>query len=232
MKDKPAERVGLKPLDRIVQIDGTKITDGETMIGLIHKSAGKNLHITVERGTQTLSVDVVPEAGATTEMRDGKAVPITGGLIGIVPKNIPNWTRYSFKEATAHGTEMVSNQLMGIKQALTSFKSAKQDLHGPAFIVGVIHEQSQYGPRNIMLLAAMLSISLGVMNLLPIPILDGGHLMLLAVEGIRRRKLSSREVAGAQMAGLAIILTLFVLVMYNDISPYFHPKSPNVIQRP
>ena len=68
----------------------------------------------------------------------------------------------------------------------------------------------------------MISISLGIMNLLPIPLLDGGHLMLLAYEGIRRRKLSSREMQGAQMVGVAIIVTLFVFVMFNDILRFRH----------
>ena len=72
-----------------------------------------------------------------------------------------------------------------------------------------------------MLTGAILSISLGIMNLLPIPVLDGGHLMLLAVEAIRRRRLTVREIYTAQLVGLSIIGLLFVLVMYNDIMSFF-----------
>ena len=88
---------------------------------------------------------------------------------------------------------------------------------GPIGIATTIHSASKGGFKYVLIIGASLSVSLGIMNLLPIPILDGGHLLLLAIEGIRRRKLTVREVSTAQLVGISIIGLLFLMVMYNDI---------------
>ena len=217
-KGTPAAAAGLKPGDRIVQIDDKVITEGKGMVEIIHASVGKSLRITVLRDGKTERFVVVPQPKQS--MRDGKA--ITEGQIGFMPRIDPVWKRVGPQEAFGRGTEAIQMQLMGIKKIFASRKDAQESVGGPIAIAGAIHQQSKYGARNIVLLSAMLSISLGIMNLLPIPVLDGGHLMLLAYEGIRRRKLSSAEVTRAQMVGLAIILTIFVLVMFNDISRSLH----------
>ena len=192
------------------------------MVDLIHASPGKLLHITVLRDGATKMLTVTPEAKPGEALVDGKIVKVTQGIIGFQPHDVMLWRKYSFSGAVGKGSDAIKGQLEGIKKTLTSPKEARDNVGGPVAIASIIHQQSKNGMRNILLVAAMISVSLGIMNLLPIPILDGGHLMLLAYEGIRRRKLSSREVQGAQMVGLAIILTLFVLVMFNDISRAFH----------
>ena len=104
-------------------------------------------------------------------------------------------------------------------------KDVGENASGIIGIAGQIHKDSKEGPRQVAYHAAMLSISLGIINLFPIPLLDGGHLMLLAWEGLRRRKLSSKEVYTAQLVGISIIGVLFVLVMYNDIMRMFVHRS-------
>jgi regulator of sigma E protease len=221
IRGKPADRAGIRPGDRIVRINETTITTGEAMIEQIRASINKPLSLTVLRDGQYLNFTVTPEAG-TVKMREGdKVVDKTVGMIGFGPRNQWLWKRYSPVESVKRGTESVYLQVTMTLKTLTSFKEVKENASGIIGIGRQIHEDSKEGARNLLLTSALLSVSLGIFNLLPIPVLDGGHLLLLAWEGLRRRKLSSREVYSAQMLGLCIILVLFVLVMYNDITRIF-----------
>ncbi len=217
---KAAARAGLKPGDKIVQIDNTVITDGMSMVDTIHAGLGKSLTITVLRGSERLTKVVRPEAGQVTMIVDGKPVKKTGGLIGIVPRSEILWKQYSPVMSVRVGTDLVQQLVVGTFTGLFS-KDVGENAGGIIRITRQIHEDSKEGPRQVAYHAAMLSISLGIINLFPIPILDGGHLMLLAWEGLRRRKLSTKEVYTAQLVGISIIGVLFILVMYNDIMHVF-----------
>ena len=217
---KPAAIAGLKPGDKIVQIDGKPITDGLGMISAIHAGLGKALNITIERGTQRLNKEVHPYAGTYTDIVNGEPVKKAGGLIGIVPRTEIYWKRYSMVESVTVGTFLVKALVVGTFQGIFS-KDVGENAGGIIRITGQIHEDAKHGARQVVYDAAILSISLGIFNLFPIPILDGGHLMLLGWEGLRRRKLSSKEVYTAQLVGISIIGVLFVLVMYNDIMHVF-----------
>lgn len=205
----PAEKAGIKKGDRIVAIDGTKVSDGEQLVDIIHKSVQKvPLKVEVLRGTQTLAFSVTPYV----DVVGGKPI----GRLGFLPGSA--WKRYSLGESFAKGTGIFVAQVTGIAQMFGKPKELKENVGGPIAIAGIIHEGGRRGFNHILLTGALLSVSLGVLNLLPIPILDGGHLLLLGIEGLRRRKLSSNEVYAAQMFGLSVIGMLFVFVMFNDIS--------------
>ena len=221
---KPAAMAGLKPGDRIVQIDDAPITDGETMVNVIHDGLGKTLTITVLRGSQRLTKLVSPYTDQVDVKVDGKYVKKTVGLIGILQQRRLLWKNYAPLGAIQQGTDMVREQVVGTFAVLFS-KHVGESATGIIGIAGQIHEDSKEGPRRVLLTAATLSLSLGIVNLFPIPVLDGGHLLLLAWEGLRRRKLSSREVYTAQLVGISIIGVLFVLVMYNDIMRMFVHRS-------
>lgn len=207
--DKPAARAGLKAGDRIVQINDKPVVSGNAMIETIHNSIGKPLKLDIERGTEKIVLNVTPEANVV----ENKTV----GLIGFSPRPLIEWQRFGPVEAVVKGTQIIYVQLVMIPRILFS-KQVGENVGGPIAIVNQVHKDSQEGPRQVLSTAALLSVSLCIMNLLPIPILDGGHLLLLFIEFIRRRKLSSREVYTAQMVGLSIIGVLFVLVTYNDIA--------------
>lgn len=215
--DKPASRAGLKAGDRIVQINDTPVTNGNEMIETIHGSAGKPLKLEVERGTEKVFLNVTPEPGEVDKEENGQLVKKTVGLIGFSPRPLIEWKRFGPVEAVKKGTQIIYIQVVMIPRILFS-KQVGDNVGGPIAIVNQVHKDSQEGPRQVLSTAALLSVSLCIMNLLPIPILDGGHLLLLFIEFIRRRKLSSREVYTAQMVGLSIIGVLFVLVTYNDIA--------------
>jgi regulator of sigma E protease len=213
-KGKPAAQAGLQPGDRIVEINGKAINDAESMVKSIHDSPGRPLHLIVLRDDQRVPYTITPYAFQYPDVENGKKVTKTIGLLGFAPGAA--WKQYTPIVAIKRGTEIVRFEVTMTLQGLFS-KSVRENVGGPVAIADKIHDDSKQGPRQVMFTAAMLSVSLGLVNLFPIPILDGGHLLLLAIEGIRRRKLSSREVYTAQMVGLSIIGVLFVLVMYNDI---------------
>lgn len=221
---KAADRAGLKPGDKIVQIDDKTITDGQGMVAAIHAGLGRSLNITILRDGVRLTKAVRPDPGTYPELVDGKLVKKTGGLIGIVPHAEILWKRYSAVTSVSVGTDLMKQLVMGTFAGIFS-KDVGENASGIIGIAGQIHKDSKEGPRQVAYHAAMLSISLGIINLFPIPLLDGGHLMLLAWEGLRRRKLSSKEVYTAQLVGISIIGVLFVLVMYNDIMRMFVHRS-------
>ncbi|HZO91307.1 MAG TPA: M50 family metallopeptidase [Chthonomonadaceae bacterium] len=216
VKGKAADRAGLKAGDKIIQINGVPIRTWESMAKLIHENANHPIHLVVQRDGQTIPYTVTPEAVPVTVEENGKKVSKLEGRLSIGPNLVFNWKRYTPIAAVKRGTAITYFEITGTIQTLFS-PHVRENIGGPVAIAKIIHDDSKQGFRQVMFTAAMLSVSLGLVNLFPIPILDGGHLMLLAIEGIRRRKLSSREVATWQMVGLSIICVLFVLVMYNDI---------------
>ena len=217
---KPAEKAGMKPGDKIVAVNGNSIPDWESAVKAINASPEKPLQVSVLRKQESLTFTLTPYSFEDTIEEKGQKVKKTVGRIGIVPEMDKIWVHYSPLASIQRGTVLIYNLITGTLGAVFS-RHVRENVGGPVAIIGVIHESGKEGPMQVVFTAALLSVSLGIINLFPIPILDGGHLMLLAIEGIRRRKLSSREVYAAQMVGISIIGMLFVLVMYNDISRLF-----------
>ena len=212
-KKVPAYRAGLLPGDRITQIEQTPITNGNDMVEMLQKNPGNPLHITIQRGATTHTFVVTPEAKVNKDKRKDARKII--GQIGITPKYTLLFRSYSPIASVQRGTELFT---LNVKMMLSSIfsKDVAKNTHGIIGIAGQIHEDSKSGVRHVLLDAASLSLSLGVINLFPIPILDGGHLLLLGWEGLRRRKLTSREVMAAQLFGFSVIIVLFVLVTCKD----------------
>jgi len=218
----PAGRAGLKAGDRIVQIGDTKVTDGAGMVDIIHNSAGKPLTLHIQRGAETLTMIVTPELSTTPVLENGKIVKKAVGLIGFIPNSSTVYKRYSPVGAVQHGVEAFEKTVVGTLSGIFS-KDVAKNTGGIIMIGAIVHENSKGGLGQMLAIAASLSLSLGICNLFPIPILDGGHLMLLAWEGIRRRKLTSREVMTAQVCGLSIIGVLFVLITFKDFMQVILP---------
>lgn len=218
--NKAADKAGIHPGDKIVQIDGKQITDGKQMIDIIHDAPNRQIQVTLLRGTEQLTKSVTTYTDQVDDEVNGKPVKRIVGLIGISPHFQYHWKQYTPIAAIKRGTEIVAGQVIMTFKTIFS-KQVGENAGGIIKITSQIHEDSKEGPRQVLLTAAMLSLSLGILNLFPIPVLDGGHLLLLAWEGLRRRKLSTKEVYTAQLVGISIIGVLFILVMYNDIMHVF-----------
>ncbi len=209
---KSAARAGILPGDQIVAINGSKVEGQPELMQTIQHSAGQTLHLTILRGAKQIALDATPDAEKND---DSEAI---GRLnVGL---DVPFvWKKYSPRAALGAGADVIQGQVKATLTALFTrqVRHINKNVAGPIGIATTIHSASKGGLKYVLYIGASLSVSLGIMNLLPIPILDGGHLLLLAIEGIRRRKLTMREVSAAQLVGFSIIGLLFLMVMYNDI---------------
>jgi regulator of sigma E protease len=211
-KDGPAFAAGLKKGDQIVSIDGVPTPNGDKLIEIIHKSAGKRLSMQVRRDNQTLTLAVTPKLD---EVSNEVGEKMKAGKIGIAPDR--EFERLGPVAAVVEGTTFTRDYMVNLARMIFS-KHVRENVIGPVGMVQVSKELQKSGFVALASMAAMFSLSLGVMNLLPIPILDGGHLLLLGVEKIRRRRPTPREIYRAQLVGVAILAVIVCLVMYNDIA--------------
>jgi regulator of sigma E protease len=205
--DCAAARAGLETGDVVVEISGKRIRSGSEMVDIIHNSLNKALVIVVRRDNRVLRLRATPEPGKI----DGKTV----GLLGFVPT--PKLERVGLVESVEYGTKATFSFIVGIVSVLAS-REVKESVGGPLAIIDATITSVKGGMHRFLQLIGILSIGLGVINLLPIPIVDGGQILLLAVEKIRGRRLSRRTLEVAQGIGLTVIALIFVLIMYLDLS--------------
>lgn len=203
-----ASKAGMIIGDRIVKINGQPTPTGRSMVETIHQNAGHQLILTVVREGKTLTIPVTPR----TSQIEGKTV----GLIGVMPNM--TFERLGFRQSMRAGTMTTYGYVVNLVRILVVERKVRENLGGPLAMGQMTAAVERLGIAHVVLLAASLSLSLGIMNLLPIPILDGGHLMILGVEKIRRRRFSPREWYHAQMIGLGILVLLICFVMFNDIA--------------
>ncbi|HEX8949824.1 MAG TPA: RIP metalloprotease RseP [Dissulfurispiraceae bacterium] len=217
MPDSPASKAKLMKGDRIVEINGAPIKQWADMTDVIHSSPNKTLQLGIRRDSKMVSVSVVPESKKDKNIF-GEEKEI--GLIGVKPsgetyvvrESIPD----SIKGAFVKTWEISALTLVGMVKLIQRIIPA-ETIGGPILIFQMAEKQASTGALNYFFFAAVISINLGVLNLLPIPVLDGGHLLFLGIEGIRRKPLSEKSMMIAQRVGLALIIMLMVFAMYNDI---------------
>jgi regulator of sigma E protease len=201
IEDTPAAASGLEDGDKIISIDGEAVNSWSDVLALISARPNKEISLVVERGGAEFNYDIVT---ATS--------PDTGnGMIGIAP----SMQRYKFIPSIATSFERFGLIIGSMFQVLTG--QAPLDVAGPVGIIFVIGEVAQTGFVNLLLLTALISISLGVMNLLPIPALDGGRLFFLLVEAIRGRKIDPEKEGFIHFIGFAILILLILFVTYQDL---------------
>lgn len=217
MEDSPALSAGLMKGDRIVQIDGRKVTEWSEMTEIIHQSPGRSLNFVIMRGGKEMAFAITPEKKEVSDVFGEKREI---GLIGIKPSGDSFTRRYALPEALSMGVkrtvEISALTVVAIVKLIQRIIPA-ETIGGPILIVQMAGEQASQGALNFFMFMAIISINLGIINLLPIPVLDGGHVLFLAIEAVRRKPLSERTMAIAQRVGLAFILTVMAFALYNDI---------------
>ncbi|MFZ6007503.1 MAG: RIP metalloprotease RseP [Nitrospirota bacterium] len=217
MPDTPALKAGLSKSDRIMTIDGRPIRHWGEMTDIIYGSANKTLNLKVQRGSEIIDISITPESKKVKDIF-GEEKEI--GLIGVKPSGetikIKENVYNSVKNAFLRTWEISALTIVGIIKLIQRIIPA-DTIGGPILIFQLAEKQATAGALNFFTFAAVISINLGILNLLPIPILDGGHLLFLGIEAIRKKPLSEKAIMIAQRIGLAVIITLMVFAMYNDI---------------
>ena len=215
MKDLPAEKAGIKINDKIVGVDGKTVYYWNQFSAAVKKSEGKQMTLTVERAGKPQQVTVTPVE------KDGKYV------IGVEPLMKLIFKQYGFLDSLRLGfsktIEYIDLTFVTLRKLLTLDLSIKT-LGGPVMIAQMSGKAAAAGLSSFLSLLAMISISLGILNLLPIPILDGGLLLFLAIEAVRKKPLSQKVMAVSQNIGAAVLISLIVVVSYNDVMRMFFSK--------
>jgi regulator of sigma E protease len=203
----------MKDGDLITAVNGQKIEYWDQFVDSIHKSEGKTLQVEVSRNGQPVTLSITPKIGAA--QTGDKVYQIgVGPDIAIAHKSLS--VVESFKAGFAKTSELVTDTL-GVVAKLVTGKVSVKDLQSVVGISRAAGEAVSLGPSATILFMALISVNLGILNLLPIPILDGGHILLLTLEGIRRRDFSLAFKERFIQVGLVFLLALFAYVMYNDV---------------
>jgi regulator of sigma E protease len=214
---KPAAIAGLRKGDTLVSIDSTPIRTFGDLIGVVSPSAGKPLLFTIRRGGETRTLTIVPDSQLANP-RD--SVKRYVGKVGVGQADISVHEAVSFREAASLGWGLTwaNVALVGkfLKQ-LGSGQASVRDMGGPIAIAQASVEAARSGAAQLFGLLAFLSVNLAVMNLLPIPILDGGQIVINVAESIKGRPFSLRTKENFARVGLLAIALLFVVVMFNDV---------------
>lgn len=214
--DMPAAVAGMKPGDKVVALDGQPIATWEQLAEGIRGSGGKSLRMTVVRDGAEQVLEITPKAEEEKNIF-GESVG-TAYLIGI-ERGFEQQDVGVF-EAVGMGASQTWWWMKTISMSLVKMVQGSipaDQIGGPIMIVQAAGEQAERGLESLLHFLAVVSINLGILNLLPIPILDGGHLFFFAIEGILRRPLNVRHREIAQQVGLAVLITLMAFAFYNDI---------------
>ncbi|HYU96333.1 MAG TPA: RIP metalloprotease RseP [Sphingomicrobium sp.] len=211
-----AEKAGLKVGDRVISIAGRSTRNFEEVSQLASLYPDQDVGLEIERGGKTFDIDV--HIG-TQVIKDRFGQSYRIGLLGlpVPPRQFePVPLRRVLPVAVERTVFLTRSMMEGLWQILTGRRSPKE-IGGPIRIAKVAGEQASLGIEDFISLVALLSINLGFINLLPVPLLDGGHLFFYAVEAVRRRPLSAQALDWAFRGGLALILALLVFATFNDL---------------
>ncbi|MGG5340595.1 RIP metalloprotease RseP [Enterococcus sp. AZ192] len=208
--DSPAQKADLKANDKILAIDGKEVSTWEDFTKIIQASPEKKLTLDVESDGKTKEVAITPKSQKSGEQEIG--------MIGITP---PKKTSFTDKLAGGFQTTLESSMQIfkALKSLFTGFSLDK--LGGPVMMFQMSSEASKAGLNTVIWLMAMLSVNLGIINLLPIPALDGGKIVLNIIEGLRGKPLSQEKEGILTLIGFGFIMILMVLVTWNDIQRFF-----------
>lgn len=205
---KPAELAGLKNGDRIVAIDGQPIDSWKSFVENIQNGSGRVLKVEYQRDGSVMNTSLIPEYDVTAQR----------ALIGVIAS--VNTYHPGFVESAQLAVKntgfIIYKMLEGLGQMVTGKTEA--DLAGPLGVAQMAGDVAQLGFDRLLGFAAALSINLGIINLLPIPALDGGHFVTLVLEGVRGKPLNEKYMYYAQMIGFLLLMGLMIFATMNDFS--------------
>ncbi|MFW2368933.1 MAG: RIP metalloprotease RseP [Desulforhopalus sp.] len=219
----PAAAAGLMVGDIILQIDGQETLSWLDVLEAVKTSEGKPITVMVERQGEPMDIEVTP-AIDTVKNVFGEEVE-QRFMIGIVKADDLTYEDTSLfgalRNACLQTWMYISLTVMGFIKIIQQVVPASE-IGGPILIAQIAGEQMKAGWLNLVYFMGLLSVNLGILNLLPIPVLDGGHLVFLTIEGFRRKPMDERAQIVAQQIGIGLLGSLMIFVFYNDIVRLFH----------
>jgi regulator of sigma E protease len=225
LKDKPAAKAGILKNDVITSINGKAIVHWDEVAEAISASKGRPVNVTVKRGNQDVQFTITPEPRISKNLFGEN---VNGFAIGVASGGDIVIERYNPFQAVVKGSvqtwkviDLTFMSLVKLAQRVVPLDT----IGGPIMIVKMAGEQASAGGSSFLAFMALLSVNLGILNLLPVPVLDGGHLAFYFWELVFRRPVSQKAREYAQQIGLMLLLGLMVLAFYNDIVRYFFERG-------
>lgn len=219
----PAAAAGMQVDDIILQIDAGETKGWLDVLEAVKNSEGKPIDVRVKRGRERLTLEIVP-AIDTVKNVFGEEVE-QRYMIGIMKADDLTYEKTSIigavKSACLQTWMYISLTVTGFVKIIQQVVPASE-IGGPILIAQIAGQQMKAGWLNLIYFMSLLSVNLGILNLLPIPVLDGGHLAFLTIEGLRRKPLNERAQIVAQQVGIGLLGTLMIFVFYNDIVRLFN----------
>lgn len=217
MDDYPAKAAGIKSGDRIIELNGKKVYYWEDILEVVHKTTEGSILLKIKRADKEISFSVAPKA---KEFKNIFGQEVKIGLLGIAQSNEIKYVRYSpfeaVKLAGRKTWDLTAMTYISLWRMATGAMSFKESVAGPIGIFMVTQKAAYAGVVYVIGLMGILSISLAIFNLLPMPVLDGGHLLFLIIEKIRGKVVSEKIYERVNQFGMAVLVTLMVFVVYND----------------
>ena len=220
-KGSPADKAGLKTGDKLTAADGKPITSWQEWANLTRQSPGRKIALTYERDRQARTADIRPD---TVERSDKTLI----GRVGLLPQSDKAWDRQirrNYRPSVVHAFGMgwektVSHSWTTVKffGKLISGNASASHISGPLTIADIAGQSAELGLQSYLEFLALVSISLGVLNLLPVPVLDGGHLVFYTAEWIRGKPLGERIQNIGLRFGLALMMLMMAIAFFNDIT--------------
>lgn len=208
LQDSPADNAGLLPGDEIVTIQGEQAQSLDQIISLINSTGGQELELSINRSGEKFDIIVVPQ------------VEDEQGMIGVSLNAKP---RFGFMDSIVNG---LSQTWLFIRETIMAIGGmfsgrVEPEVAGPIGIYQMVGTFAAEGIGSLMLLAALLNVNLGLLNLLPVPVLDGGWITIMVIEAVRGKPIKEEHKGMAQLIGLALLLMLMVFATYSDIVKLF-----------
>lgn len=204
----PADSAGLKPGDKLIMIDGKSVNDWNQVVNLINAKPGKSIAIEYQRNQKHFATKITPKK------ENGK------GFIGISPQI--EMRKIGFLESIKQGIIETYQMTVLIIVSLVQMIVGKiaPDLVGPVGITQIVGHAAQMGLGYVLRIAAVLSVNLGLINLLPLPALDGGRIFFLLIEGIRRKPINPEKENFIHFVGFALLIILAVVITFKDLTRF------------
>ncbi|MFC1698644.1 RIP metalloprotease RseP [Candidatus Omnitrophota bacterium] len=217
--DYPAQAAGLKSADQILSIDGKEVKYWDDLAEIIHqKTENQRVILEVQRQDQVLTLGVIPRVEEHPDLFGQKT---SVGLIGISPSEEITTLKYNVAESFYEGgkklIQLTGLTLKSLWLVITRRLSFKESFAGPIMIFQLTGSAARMGFVSLLYLMAVLSMSLAIFNFLPVPVLDGGHLLFISLEKLRKRPVQPKTQELATQAGILVLVSLMLLISYYDV---------------